>query len=163
MKKDKKLKRGILIIGVVFTLLYFTILIDDINLSIHNITIGKKNITPNLSTGNSGSFEWNRTWGGVNYEGGYGVVVDSLDNVYVVGDTDFGEGGKDMVLVKYYGNGIQQWNRTWGGYYNDIGNGVAVDSLDNVFVVGYTYSFGKGNCDIGLRGCGNDHGPTLKP
>ncbi len=99
----------------------------------------------------NGVQQWNHTWGGGDDDYGYGVVVDSLDNVYLVGGTSsFGAGGGDMVLVKYDGNGMQQWNRTWGGSGNDYGNGVAVDSFDNVFVTGTTYSFGAGGVDMVL-------------
>jgi uncharacterized delta-60 repeat protein len=99
----------------------------------------------------NGMQQWNHTWGGTNDEGGYGVTVDSLDNIYVVGYTNsFGAGWYDMVLVKYDGNGIQQWNRTWGGGNIDGGEAVAVDSLDNVYVTGMTLSFGAGDYDMAL-------------
>jgi len=95
--------------------------------------------------------QWYRTWGGGGYDYGYGVAVDSLDNVYITGGTDsFGAGSYDMVLVKYDGNGVQQWNRTWGGGGYDGGAGVAVDSLDNVYITGGTHSFGAGHYDMVL-------------
>jgi len=151
MKKNKKFKVGILIINLFFTLLYFSIQFGGVNLSINDEGSGNKKITPILSNGKSGSFEWNRTWGGGTYDFGYGVAVDSLDNVYFVGTTySFGAGGGDMVLVKYDGNGVQQWNRTWGGANWDHGNGVAVDSSDNVYLVGGTRSFGAGYDDMVL-------------
>ena len=99
----------------------------------------------------NGTQQWNRTWGGDNDDSGYGVAIDSSDNVYLAGHTDsFGAGGADMVLVKYDGNGTQQWNRTWGGDDYDYGYGVAGDSLDNVYLVGSTRSFGAGGADMVL-------------
>ena len=91
----------------------------------------------------SGMQQWNRTWGGSDFDYGDGIAVDSSGNVYLAGSTkSFAVGSSDMVLVKYDSSGVQQWNRTWGGSSGDSGNAVAVDSLDNVYVVGGTSSFG---------------------
>ncbi|TKJ18441.1 MAG: hypothetical protein CEE43_17995 [Promethearchaeota archaeon Loki_b32] len=110
-----------------------------------------KNIVPLLSASNSVAYEWNRTWGGIDTDGGSGIAVDSSDNVYLAGYTySFGVGSYDMVLVKYDSSGVQQWNRTWGRSDWDIGSGVAVDSSDNVYLAGSTYSFGAGNEDMVL-------------
>jgi len=99
----------------------------------------------------SGVLQWNRTWGGSDYDSGRGVAVDSSDNVYLAGYTDsFGAGNRDMVLVKYDSSGVLQWNRTWGGSNWDEGNGVVVDSSDNVYLAGFTESFGAGNFDMVL-------------
>ena len=35
----------------------------------------------------SGVQQWNRTWGGIDDDGGWGVAVDSFDNVYLCGYT----------------------------------------------------------------------------
>ncbi len=95
--------------------------------------------------------QWNRTWGGSGSDYGYGVAVDSSDNVYLAGRTDsFGAGSFDMVLVKYDSSGILQWNLTWGGSMLDSGMGVAVDSYDNIYLTGATYSFGTGDSDMVL-------------
>ncbi len=105
-----------------------------------------------LKYDNSGTLLWNRTWGGSSYDKSYGVTVDSLDNVYLTGETgSFGAGGVDMVLVKYDSSGIQLWNRTWGGsaiLNVDTGWGVEVDSLDNIYLVGVSNNFGAGEEDI---------------
>ena len=93
----------------------------------------------------SGAQQWNLTWGGRSGGYGFGVAVDSANNVYVVGGTS-----QDMVLVKYDSSGMQQWNRTWGGSQNDFGFGVAVDSSNNVYLAGRTYSFGEGLYDMAL-------------
>ncbi len=112
---------------------------------------GNKNIVPLLSAGNSVAIEWYRTWGGNGTESGNGVVVDSSDSVYIAGFTDsFGAGIFDMTLVKYDSSGVQQWNRTWGGSESDSGFGVAVDSLDSVYIAGSTFSFGAGVTDMVL-------------
>ncbi len=77
--------------------------------------------------------------------------MDSYDNVYLAGSTlTFGAGSSDMVLVKYDSSGVQQWYHTWGGGKWDDGRGVAVDSSDNVYFAGYTYTFGAGYEDMAL-------------
>jgi len=93
---------------------------------------------------NSGTYQWQCIWGGVNYDYGIDVAVDSTDNIYLVGSTQsFTAGGSDLVLVKYNSAGVQQWNRTWGGTEDDEGLGVNVDSSNNVYITGYTESFGN--------------------
>jgi len=116
----------------------------------------------------SGTELWNRTWGGSEGDGSRGVAVDSYDNIYITGFTkSFGAGERDMVLVKYNSSGTELWNRTWGGSWEDESNGVAVDSFDNIYIVGSSWSGGVGDLDIVLvkynssgtelwyRGCGN--------
>ena len=96
-----------------------------------------------LSASDSGTVEWYQTWGGGLDEFCFGVAVDSVDNIYVTGET----GNGDMVLVKYNGSGVQQWNRTWGGIGTESGRGIAIDSLDNIYISGETGSFGDGGGD----------------
>ena len=99
----------------------------------------------------SGVQQWYRTWGGGGFDVGYGVAVDSADNVYVSGVTEsFGAGSTDLVLVKYDDSGVQQWYRTWGDDDIDGAYGVAVDSSDNIYITGYTQSFGVGMYDIAV-------------
>ncbi|MFX0176405.1 MAG: SBBP repeat-containing protein [Candidatus Hodarchaeota archaeon] len=99
----------------------------------------------------SGVQQWNRTWGGNNYDWNEGVAVDSSDNVYLAGETNsFGAGSTDMALIKYDSSGVQQWNHTWGGSEHDASEGVAVDSAGNVYFGGATYSFGVGDSDMAL-------------
>ena len=82
---------------------------------------------------------------------GYGVAVDSSDNVYLAGYTySSGAGGNDMVLVKYDSSGVQQWDRTWRGIDSAVGSVLAVDSSDNVYLSGWTISFGEGLFDMVL-------------
>ena len=111
-----------------------------------------KNIAPLSSMSNSGMQHWNRTWGGINEDYGRGVAVDSSDNIYIAGEMGnfVPPGYRAMVLVKYNSSGVQQWSRTWGGINEDYGSGVAVDSSENVYVSGGTYSFGAGSGDIVL-------------
>lgn len=100
--------------------------------------------------GANGVIEWDHTWGGGGLDAGYDVVVDSSNNVYVGGVTRFGAGGNDAVLVKYNSAGVQLWNCTWGGAQYDECYGLALDSSDNIYMTGYTMSFGAGSEDCCL-------------
>ena len=97
----------------------------------------------------SGSIQWQRTLGGLDGETGYSVAIDSADNVYVFGYTDStGEGSNDFLLAKYNSSGSIQWQRVLGGFSSDIGESVAIDSADNVYVLGRTSSTGAGFSDF---------------
>ena len=70
-----------------------------------------------------------------------GVAIDSSDNVYLVGSTSgAGQGGDDILLIKYNSSGTSQWERTLGSSISQRGYDLAVDSSDNIFVVGRTHS-----------------------
>ena len=70
-----------------------------------------------------------------------GVAIDSSDNVYLVGNTSqAGQGGDDILLIKYNSSGTSQWERTLGSSISQRGYDLAVDSSDNIFVVGRTHS-----------------------
>ena len=93
--------------------------------------------------------QWRRTWGVSLYEEGKAVTVDSVGNVYMAGYINkFSTTVYDAFLAKYDASGTQLWNKTWGGDNNDFANGVAVDSLGNVYIVGSTNSFGNGVYDV---------------
>lgn len=85
---------------------------------------------------------WNRTWGGINTEYGYGIWGDGAGSIYTLGDTtSFGAGREDLLLIKWNVDGIQQWNRTWGGSLHDAGIAVWGDGSGGIYTCGSTYSF----------------------
>lgn len=77
-------------------------------------------------------------------DGAEGVAVDSLGNVYVVGttngdlDNQLNSGTDDLYLSKYDAAGNLVWSRLLGASDTTSGFAVAVDSGDNVVVVGQT-------------------------
>jgi len=98
----------------------------------------------------SGEFQWVRAWGGATRPGGLcdDVYLHPDGDIYVAGDfsdtTDFdpgdgieqhtSNGGWDIFLSKFDNGGTFQWARTWGGYYDDMMEGLAVDSFGNTYV-----------------------------
>lgn len=94
---------------------------------------------------------YTKQWGGPGNDIPHGIAVDASDNVYITGTTDsFANGRTQIFLLKYTGFGDLQFSVTWGGKQNDYGNGVAVDTFGNVYVVGTTNSFGAGGSDVVL-------------
>jgi hypothetical protein len=74
---------------------------------------------------------------------GYGIAVDKLSNVYVVGeilgslDGQPAYGNIDIVIAKYNIDGIYQWVRILGSSNNDQGFGIAIDSSNSAYITGY--------------------------
>jgi uncharacterized delta-60 repeat protein len=98
----------------------------------------------------SGTIQWKRKLGGSpNQDNGYGIVVDSSGNSYVVGYTrNAGSGLQDALIAKYDTSGVIQWQRVLGGANSDCAYGVAVDSSGNCYITGYTESTGAGGADV---------------
>jgi len=97
----------------------------------------------------NGTKQWTRQLGTSSWDQGNVVTVDSSNNIYVTGftkgglDSNTNSGGTDIILVKYYDNGTKQWTRQFGTIQDDTGNGVTVDSSNNIYVTGFT----KGGLD----------------
>ena len=89
--------------------------------------------------------------GGSGNDGGNGIAVDSGGNAYVTGTTDsnnfsgllsllFG-GGTDVFVTKINPTGTATvYSSYYGGSGNDSGNGIAVDSSGDAYIVGTTNS-----------------------
>jgi uncharacterized delta-60 repeat protein len=80
-----------------------------------------------------------------------GLAVDNSGNVYVSGFGGWASGGStnhDFVTLKYNEAGVQEWVATYNGPANssDCAFGMAIDSMANVYVTGYSYN-ASGNCD----------------
>ncbi len=79
------------------------------------------------------------------------MTIDSTDNVYVVGLTDgFGTSLQDGLIVKYDNLDIEKWYTLWSGSSIELCDAVVVDSWDNVYIAGNTYSYGAGSADAFL-------------
>ena len=94
----------------------------------------------------SGVKQWTKQFGTSGSDFGYGVTVDSSDNLYVTGKTNYymdnntypAFGDYDAFLVKYNSSGEKQWAQQLGTDKDDQGEGVTVDSSDNIYVIGNT-------------------------
>jgi hypothetical protein len=105
----------------------------------------------------SGTKQWTKQLGTSSGESGKGVIVDSSNNIYVTGSTLGGldgntsSGDYDLFVVKYDSSGTKQWTQQLGSSAWDEGHGVSVDSLDNIYVTGWTWGGLDGNTTSGIR------------
>jgi len=96
-----------------------------------------------LKYSSSGILIWNKTWGGVNADKGYGVDIDDYGNVYVGGYTNVLNGYDDVILLKYdTTTGTLLNNITWGGFYDERALDLILDTSGNIYLTGYTDNFG---------------------
>jgi len=91
----------------------------------------------------NGTKKWTKLLGTSEGQYGYGITVDSSDNIYVTGET-YGQldgqsnaGYSDIFLVKYNSSGAKQWTNLLGTVSTEAGYGVAADSSNNLYVTGY--------------------------
>ena len=111
------------------------------------------NVTSPITNGYSMSFT--KQLGTTSTDIGRGVAIDSSNNIYVTGYTEGGLDGnthlgiEDIFLVKYNSSGTKQWTQQMGTYQWDVGNGVTVDSSNNIYVTGYTTRELDGNTRFG--------------
>ncbi len=91
----------------------------------------------------SGVLQWNKIWGGNEDDRGRKIIIDSLGNIYITGETgDFSEQHGDVYLAKLDNSGVVQWNLTFGGTGNDISYGLAMDSSNDLYFIGHHYNLG---------------------
>lgn len=99
--------------------------------------------------------EWDTTWEGRSYgsslDYGYGIIVDDFGNTYVGGTSNsFMSGTIDIFLLKYNVSGELEWVFNWGGSGEDQCKAIALDSQNDIYLVGYTNSFTPGDWDACL-------------
>ncbi|WP_169513441.1 SBBP repeat-containing protein [Flexithrix dorotheae] len=101
---------------------------------------------------------WANGIGGIYGDYGKSIAIDTMGNVFVVGDfnsnsinfgngiTLNGNGGTDIFLAKYNSFGEVEWVKVIGGTNDEKGNTVAVDSIGNIYISGL---FGSPSVDFG--------------
>ena len=87
---------------------------------------------------------WTRQWGDSSENSASVVAVDGAGDIYVAGSTlvsgDPTFGDWDAVLTKFAPDGRLLWSEQWGSNQHDFGYGLTVDSSNQVYVAGYTWS-----------------------
>lgn len=91
---------------------------------------------------------WYKHFGGSGNEIAKSVIQLPDSNFVLVGFTSsYGAGGYDAWIVKTDKNGLVIWDKTFGGADWDFANDVVLGTDGNLFVTGYTESFGNGGKD----------------
>jgi len=95
----------------------------------------------------SGSIQWAQSAGGASNDYGQAIAIDDNGNSYITGyyydAITFGtisktsKGSADIFIAKYNTSGAVQWAQSAGGTSADLANGIALDSIGNVYVTGY--------------------------
>jgi uncharacterized delta-60 repeat protein len=104
-----------------------------------------------VKTDSSGKEEWNRTFGGIDWDEAYSVQQTSDGGYIIAGYTDsYGVGSSYFWLVKTDSSGKEEWDRTFGGTYKDRAYSVQQTSDGGYIIAGYTHSYGAGSGDFWL-------------
>ncbi len=98
-----------------------------------------------VKTDSSGNELWSKTYGGIGYEWASSVIQTGDGGYVLAGTTNSSrDGNYDFWLVKTDSLGNQQWNKTYGGAYNDYPCSV-VQTIDGGYVLaGFINSLGDG-------------------
>ncbi len=101
-----------------------------------------------IKTDSWGNILWSKTYGGTSYDMGR-VVKNVPDGGFIiVGSTySFGNGFRDVYLIRVDSLGNLIWQKTYGGYEYEWGHDVEV-ATDGYIICGQTNSFGFGAQDI---------------
>lgn len=120
----------------------------------------------------AGNFAWAKVVNGADHNEGRAIAVDASGNVYTTGyfkstsDFDPGpgaftlanSGNEDIFVLKLDAAGNFVWAKSIGNTGIDIGNGIDVDAMGNVFVTGYysnTVDFDPGIGSFNLTSAGS--------
>jgi len=95
--------------------------------------------------------EWNRTFGGTDWDVAYSVQQTTDGGYILAGQTwSYGAGELDFWLVKTDSNGTKVWNKTFGGTGRDWAESVQQTSDGGYILAGSTWSYGAGELDFWL-------------
>ena len=102
-----------------------------------------------VKTDEFGNVEWNRTYGGPEYDEAMSLIKTSDGGYAIAGETvSYSTGSNDFWLVKTDAYGNMEWNQTYGGQDVDWSMSLIETSDGGYAMVGGTYSFGVGSGDF---------------
>jgi hypothetical protein len=107
--------------------------------------------TINLASQEPPPTEWNKTYGGAEWEDAK-ALVQTVDGGYALAGwtTSFGAGNADFWLVKTDASGTEQWNKTYGGTTYDSAYALVQTADGGYALAGDTDSIGAGSWDFWL-------------
>ncbi|MDP1727772.1 MAG: SBBP repeat-containing protein [Bacteroidota bacterium] len=97
---------------------------------------------------------WATYFGGSGGDYSNGIAIDGSGNCIITGytgsasgiatsgayQTSHGGGNDDAFIAKFSTYGVRQWASYYGGSWNDNGNGIVIDSSENIVITGHTGS-----------------------
>ena len=97
----------------------------------------------------SGDVIWQKLLSGGGLEIGYSITTDTSGNIYINGYTNSqGNGGNEVIVVKYASSGTYLWGRRLGDNTGQDGRSIAVDSSGNVYSLNNTGGAGSTGFNI---------------
>lgn len=88
-----------------------------------------------IKTDSNGNVQWSKSYGGSDDDVGLSLKQTEEGGFVITGYTSsFGNGSRDVYLLKVNSNGSLLWTRTYGGIFWDFANHIEVTN-DNGFVV----------------------------
>jgi hypothetical protein len=111
-----------------------------------------------LKLNSSGAYQWQTFYGGLGKDFSRALAVDAGGNVYITGYSDASwldfsgtqvplhthSGGYDLFVLKLNSSGAYLWHTFYGSANTDEGHGLAVDTVGNVYVTGYSMATWNG-------------------
>lgn len=102
-----------------------------------------------LKLDSAGAIEWERTYGGGDNDY-LGSVRQTADDGYVVtgSSASFGTRRTDAWVLKLDSSGVVEWQKVYGGLYNDFSSSIQQTDDGGYIVSGFSQSFGAGEVDF---------------
>lgn len=96
-----------------------------------------------LKYNTTGNLGWSSVWDSGLVENCNKITLDASNNIYLTGwisISKFDE--RNLLTIKFDPHGNELWNHTWGGKDDDIGEDIIVDSFNDTYVIGKSFSYG---------------------
>jgi len=103
-----------------------------------------------VKTDAAGNEQWSETYGGTGGEFGYSMVQTTDGGYAITGETSSFGSSYDVYLVKTDAAGTMQWDKTYGGTWDEAGYSLVQTAFGGFAIAGSTRSFGAGNYDVYL-------------